>query len=144
MRSVYLRGGESDASLDALLRLELGMALSYKGSHSGKAPKKSAGGPARGMVPLPGAGVRLLDFDVDVRAILDQLRRGEGLPVPPKRRVTIATRERNPVGTDIVELTPLSASFMKLCDGRTLGGVASALEFDSALESLGGEKVCAL
>ena len=96
------------------------------------------------MVPLPGAGVRLLDFDVDVRAILDQLRRGEGLPAPPKRRVTIATRERDTVGTDIVELTPLSASFMKLCDGRTLGGVAAALEFDSELESLGREKVCVM
>jgi radical SAM superfamily enzyme YgiQ (UPF0313 family) len=136
VRSVYLRGEESDASLDALLRLELGMSESY----SGKAPKKSA----RGAVPLPGAGVRLLDFHVDVRAILDQLRRGEGLPAPAKRAVTIATRERNPVGTDIVELTPLSASFMKLCDGRTLGGVAAALEFDSALESLGREKVCAM
>ncbi len=136
VRSVYLLGGESDASLDALLRLELGMSESY----AGKAPKKSA----RGMVPLPGAGVRLLDFDVDVRAILDQLRRGEGLPAAPKRRVTIATRERDTVGTDIVELTPLSASFMRLCDGRTLGGVASALEFDSALESLGREKVCVM
>jgi radical SAM superfamily enzyme YgiQ (UPF0313 family) len=140
IRSVYLRGGESDASLDALLQLELGMALSYKASHAGKASKKSA----RGMVPLPGAGVRLLDFDVDVRAILDQIRRGEGLPAPAKRRVTIATRERNPVGTDIMELTPLSAAFMKLCDGRTLGGVAAALEFDSALESLGREKVCVM
>jgi hypothetical protein len=135
VRSEYLRGSESDASLAALLRLEEGV------SEIRPRPRRKS---PRGIVPLPGPGVRLLDFDVDVRAILDSLRRGDGLPVPPRRHVTIATRDREPVGTDLVELSPLSRSFLKLCDGRTLERVAAGLEFDSALESLGRQQICVL
>ena len=46
-----------------------------------RVPKRSA----RRVIPLPGPGVRLFDFEVDLRAILDQLRRGDGLPLPPRR-----------------------------------------------------------
>lgn len=43
-----------------------------------------------------------------------------------------------------MELTPLSAAFLKLCDGRTLDRVASELKIDAELESLGREQVTAL
>jgi hypothetical protein len=60
------------------------------------------------------------------------------------RPLTIATRAGRPSATDIMELTPLSASFLKLCDGRTLDGVAAGLKFDAELESFGREQVAAL
>ena len=67
-----------------------------------------------------------------------------GFRPPSLRPVTIATRARKRQATDIMELTPLSASFLKLCDGRTLAGVAEALEFDCELDSLGPAQVAAL
>ncbi len=141
VRSRYLRGDESDASLAAILQLEQGM------SEPAPIPVRRARRSSRKImppIPLPAPGVRLLDFDVDVASILDHLRRGDGLPAAPKRRMTIATRERKPAGTDVLELTPLSASFLKLCDGRTLDGVAAGLQFDTELEGLGREVVCAM
>ena len=146
VRLKYLRGNECDASLDALLRLEQGVAERCVDGDQpapgaqGEAPKRFA----REIVPILRPEVRLLDFEVDVRAVLEQLRRGDGLPLPLMRRVTIATRARKVSGTDIMELTPLSASFLKLCDSRTLDMVGTELEFDDELQSLGREQICAL
>jgi radical SAM superfamily enzyme YgiQ (UPF0313 family) len=144
VRSRYLWGSESDGSLAALLQFEHEV-LEHRGDGRAtvirrRVTKKSSAA----IIPVPRLDVRLLDCDVDIRAILDHLRRGDGLPPPSRRPVTLATRERSPVGTDIMELTPLSASFLKLCDGRTLDGVAAELQFDSELESIGRDQICTL
>lgn len=140
----YLDDRETSGSLAALLRLERS---TWEPGSSGEIPGIRTKAPSqslRGIVPLPGPGVRLLDFDVDVRAIIDRLREGEGLPAPRARQSTIATRQRNTGRTEIIQLTPLSASFLKLCDGRTLEHLASELIFDRELEDLGRERICAL
>ena len=96
------------------------------------------------IVPLLRQEVRVFDLDVGVRAILDSLRRGEGLPWPSAGRVTVATRAGMDSATDILELAPLSASFLKLCDGRTLDRIAAHLDVDVELESIGREQVATL
>jgi hypothetical protein len=86
--------------------------------------------------------VKVFDLDVDLRTVFESLRRGEGLPgVHARRPITIATRSGLPSTTDIVQLTPFSASFLRLCDGRTLDLVIANLDIDAELESIGREQV---
>jgi radical SAM superfamily enzyme YgiQ (UPF0313 family) len=147
VRSAFLRGADSDGALEALLRLGESMVTPRPSGDPGPAAgtrEASAKQPPRRVVPLLRPEVGIFDFDVDVRKIIDALRRGDGLAPAPMRRVSIATRAGRPHATDVMELTPLSASFLKLCDGRTLDRVASALEIDAELESLGREQVAAI
>jgi radical SAM superfamily enzyme YgiQ (UPF0313 family) len=147
VQSRYLCGAESDGALEALLRLGESVSadrpdrypVPAAGMHEGPAKR-----PPRLIVPLLRPEVRIFDLDVDLRAILDSLRRGNGLPAPAMSRITLATRTGVRHATDIMELTPLSASFLKLCDGRALDSVAAGLEIDGELESLGREQVAAL
>ena len=144
VRSTYLRGADSDGALDALL--QLGENVSTNRPDRSSAPVAGAREASikqmpQMVVPLPCPDVGIFDLDVDIRVILDSLRRGDGLPAPSPRRVTIATRPGRPRTTDIMELTPLSTSFLKLCDGRTLDRVAAGLKLDAELESLGREQV---
>ena len=74
----------------------------------------------RSIVPLLRPEVRMFDLDVDIGPVIESLRRGDGLRRPSPRRVTLATRAGRPRATHIMELTPLCAAFLKLCDGRTL------------------------
>jgi radical SAM superfamily enzyme YgiQ (UPF0313 family) len=147
VRSKYIRGDESDGALEALLRLGESLFTRRPDGYPlpGAQPREtSAKLPMRRIVPLLHPEVRFFDLDVDVRAILEALRRGEGLARPSLRPVTIATRPGRLASTEIMELTPLSASFLKLCDGRTLDHVAAGLKLDSELESIGREQVAAL
>jgi len=147
VRRKYLCSDESDGSLEALLQLGESISSSRPDRYplpDPQARETSAELPPRRIVPLLRPEVRVFDLDVDIGAIFEALRRGDGLPRASARQMTLATRARRPTVTDIMELTPLSASFLKLCDGRTLDRVAAELEFDGELESLGREQVAAL
>jgi radical SAM superfamily enzyme YgiQ (UPF0313 family) len=147
VRSTYMRGDESDEALEALLRLGEGISTWGPGQDTAPAAtERAASGKRapRSIVPLLRPEVRVFDLDIDIGAVIASLRRGDGLPRPSMRRVTIATRAGRPQATHILELTPLSASFLKLCDGRTLERLAKDLECDAELESFGRERVAAL
>jgi radical SAM superfamily enzyme YgiQ (UPF0313 family) len=145
VRTTYLRGEDSDPALDGLLRL--GENVSVNQPESPVAPRGRTRGrrtknPPHLIVPFPGPGVKVFDLDVDLRTVFESLRRGEGLPgVHARRPITIATRSGLPSTTDIVQLTPFSASFLRLCDGRTLDLVIANLDIDAELESIGREQV---
>jgi radical SAM superfamily enzyme YgiQ (UPF0313 family) len=147
VRSTYLRGTDSDGALDALLRFgeNISTARADRSSASvldtREPPLKRA---PNMVVPLVRPDVRIFDLEVDIRAILESLRLNHGLPASSQRRVSIAARPGKPHTTDIVELTPLSASFLKLCDGRTLQRVAADLVLDDELESFGREHIAFL
>jgi radical SAM superfamily enzyme YgiQ (UPF0313 family) len=147
VRSKYLRGGESDGALEALLELRESV-LMDRPARFPMPPPEEPGSPANvapgQIVPLLRREVRIFDVNADLRLILGSLRRGDGLPPLCHRRVTLATRAGRPSSTQIMELTPLSASFLKLCDGRTLDRVAAGLEFDTELQSLGRERIAAV
>jgi radical SAM superfamily enzyme YgiQ (UPF0313 family) len=144
VRSSYLRGTDSDDALDALLLMGENISTTRPDrspvpfSDAREPPLKQA--PSM-VVPLLRPEVGLMDFKVDICAVLDSLRLNHGLPASCKRSVSVATRSRKPNTTDIVELTALSASFLKLCDGRTLDSVAAALVLNDELESFGRERV---
>lgn len=147
VRSTYLRGADCDGALDALLWLGENVPTNPPDSSPtpvARVRKASIKQLPHMVVPLPSPGIGMFEFDVDIRVIMDSLRRGDGLPASPPRRVTLATRPRKLQSTDIMELTPLSASFLKLCDGRTLDRVAAGLEIDPEFESLGREHVVSL
>jgi radical SAM superfamily enzyme YgiQ (UPF0313 family) len=151
VRGRYMSGSEA-GSLEALVQLAEGLSRvepdtvhANDDPHSPPVPRQTAGrASAAEIVPMLGDGVRLLDVEADVSEIFKQLRRGDGLPLPSAHRVTLATRNGKGTGTDIVELTPLSASFLKLCVGQTLDEVAAGLKIDGELEALGREQVAAL
>jgi radical SAM superfamily enzyme YgiQ (UPF0313 family) len=138
VRSTFMRGDESDGSLEALLLL--GESITARGPDPTATAKRRPGS----IVPLLRPEVRIFDLDVDIGPIIESLRRGDGLPRPSLRRVTLATRTGRPHATHIVELSPLCASFLKLCDGRTLEEVAKHMEFDAELESMGRAQVAAV
>jgi len=145
VRSTYMHGDESDCALEALLRLGESIATGRPDRDPAPASRAaSAKRPPRSIVPLLRPEVRVFDLDIDIGSVIASLRRGDGLPRPSLRRVTIATRAGRLQSTHIMELTPLSASFLKLCDGRTLERVAKDLECDAELESFGREQVAAL
>ncbi|MBV8867764.1 MAG: B12-binding domain-containing radical SAM protein, partial [Acidobacteriaceae bacterium] len=147
VRSNYLFGSESDSALEALLRLQESISMSrsdrYPMPASGEHESLAKLRP-RGIVPLLRPEVRVVDLQVDIRAVFESLRRGDGLPQPSICRVTVATRAGRASATDIMELTPLSSSFLKLCDGRTLDQIAAGLKFDGELDNLGREQVAAV
>jgi hypothetical protein len=89
--------------------------------------------------------VRLVTLDVDLGKIIAQLRQGKGLPQPEPCRVDIATRRRKWGGTDIIQLTPFSASFLALCNGdRTLAHIASDLDCVEEIAGISVEQLCAV
>jgi radical SAM superfamily enzyme YgiQ (UPF0313 family) len=147
VRSNYLCGADSDGALDALLRLRESVSANRPDRYpipAAAVREAPAGQPPRMIVPLLRPEVRLFDLDVDIGAILGSLRRSDGLPAPSRRGATIATRARRRQATDIMELTPLSASFLKLCDGRTLERVAAGLQIEAELVDIGRDQVAAL
>jgi radical SAM superfamily enzyme YgiQ (UPF0313 family) len=88
VRSKYLRGDESDGALEALLRLGESISMSRPDSYPMPGPgedETSAKLPPRRIVPLLRPEVRIFDLDIDVRAIFESLRRGDGLPRPSMR-----------------------------------------------------------
>jgi radical SAM superfamily enzyme YgiQ (UPF0313 family) len=144
VRAKHLSGSASDGSLEALIQLAEG--ISATRPDEGPDPVHRVGQTVertspREIVPMLRAGVRLVDLDADVKEILEHLRRGDGLPLPSMHRVTMATRAGKSSGTDIMKLTPLSAAFLRLCDGRTLDRVSEELKLDDDLVSMGREQI---
>jgi hypothetical protein len=143
VRATFLRGEGSDAALDALLSLAENISASP--SEAPFASRTSARGartkrPPHTIIPSLGEQVRVMDFDVDMVAVFESLRRGDGLPGRGVRKpITIATRSGVTRTTEIVQLTPFSASFLRLCDGRTLDQVIAGLDVDAELEGIGRE-----
>jgi radical SAM family protein len=147
VRTAFMRGAASDGALDALLRLAEWIETNHTDAcprFTSEAPVGSPRPPSRKVVPTICADVSIVDLDVDIGPIVRSLRIGDGLPAPSRRQVTIATRPGRPHTTQIMELTPLSASFLKLCDGRTLDRLALALPIDVEFQSLGRAQVAEL
>ncbi|HTV81879.1 MAG TPA: hypothetical protein VME18_04455 [Acidobacteriaceae bacterium] len=145
VRSSYLRGEDSDAALSGLL--QLGENVSVGRPESPFAPPGRSDGrtiqdPPHTIVPSPGPDVKVFDLNVDLRAVFVSLRSGKGPPgVHALKPTAMATRFGLSSTTDIVELTPLSASFLRLCDGRTLDLVMANLDIGAELAGIGREEV---
>jgi radical SAM superfamily enzyme YgiQ (UPF0313 family) len=145
VRTTYLQGDDSDTALDALV--SLGDTISATPSEPsatprGRAHRAGTKASPNSIIPFLGPGVKVLEFEVDMCAVFESLRRGEGLTAGRTRRpIAIATRLRRPGTTEIVHLTPLSASFLGLCDGRTLERVMEHMDIDPELEIIGREQV---
>ncbi len=146
VRTKYLTGLESDGSLETLVQLAEGICSPdvHEYPHLTPEARQVSEASIHEIIPMLQVGVRLLDLDADVNVILEHLRRGEGLPAPSMHRTAMATRSGKTRGTDIMNLTPLSAAFLRLCDGRTLDQVAEELELDDDLRSAGKQQVGAM
>lgn len=144
VRRAYLQHPEADPALDALVRFEEGLDDRPVSKSSSAATTQRAEARLDEIIPCIPPRVRIVEMDVDLVQVIERLRRKEGLSAPDRRPVRLATRPCEVQGTDIIQLSPLSAAFLGLCDGaRTLAGVASALQVPPSLEAP-VEQVCAV
>jgi len=146
VRLEYLLRPQADPALDALVRFEeklLDAPAPKALPEAADADVWSAAG-IRNVIPHLRPDVRLVTLDVNLGKIFDRLRQGKGLPQPEPCRVDIATRSRKWGGSDIIQLTRLSASFLALCDGeRTLAHIASDLDSVEEIAGISREQLCA-
>jgi hypothetical protein len=59
-----------------------------------------------------------MDLSVDYKVLIDTLRSQGDLAGVPERRVTVLVRRAANRGLDTWQLAPLSATLLRLCDGR--------------------------
>ena len=138
VRRTHLR--EADPALEALVRFEEAL---ENASPPRRQQQKEQG--CTEIVPVVPDDVRVVAMDVDLGGIIAHLRRGEGLPLPEERPVSIAMRRRESGGSDIIRLTPFSAAFLQLSDGsRTLAEVASELRTFADLAGVTADQLCAV
>jgi radical SAM superfamily enzyme YgiQ (UPF0313 family) len=69
-------------------------------------------------VPALVGGAALMDLSVDYKVLIDTLRSQGDLAGVPERRVTVLVRRAANRGLDTWQLAPLSATLLRLCDGR--------------------------
>jgi radical SAM superfamily enzyme YgiQ (UPF0313 family) len=85
-------------------------------------------------VPALAANVRLVDVSVDYRKLLDVLIEGGSLDEVPQVRQRLASRQLPGCRPEVLQLSPLSAAVLALCDGRRtvaeVGQEMARLPFD--------------
>jgi radical SAM superfamily enzyme YgiQ (UPF0313 family) len=85
-------------------------------------------------VPALAANVRLVDVSVDYRKLLDVLIEGGSLDEVPQVRQRLASRQLPGCRPEVLQLSPLSAAVLALCDGRRtvaeVGREMARLPFD--------------
>ena len=145
-RAHYFHGEQSDASLETLLQFAEGISADTLEKYPECTPVQTSetpdGASPHNIIPILQEEVRMLNLETDICAIFKDLRRGEGLRAPARRRLTIASRAGKSSGTDILELTPVSASFLRLCDGRTLDRVTDELDLDvDLINAMGRQEI---
>jgi len=96
------------------------------------------------VIPRLARGVNAVHLDVDYKKIIQCLRRKGRLDRVPERSVTLVTRTSSERQTEVLQLSPLSARLLPLCDGtRTVKEIADL--FASAredVEDVPADKAC--
>jgi len=100
------------------------------------------------LVPCLAEGVRLIQLEVDYKRMVRSLKRRGRLRRTSRHPVTIASRKSSQkpdqAKTDFLQLSPLSAQLLNLCDGlRTVKQISDL--FSSSVESIDGvsaDKAC--
>lgn len=141
--------------LSALIEYESTLASEYEDAASEESPSGSTQGPAQSpttlrpdMIPHLADGVRLIELEVDYKKIIQCLRRKGRLKRVTKHPVTTVTRKSaqrsHQINTDILQLSPLSAQLLHLCNGRRTVKEISDL-FSSSADNVDGipaDKAC--
>lgn len=116
------RMAKATAALSALLKCE----SANQGLDDCAVPTKVNAVPApevafvldRDVIPKRMEGVRVLELSADYKEIINCLKREGDLNQVPVRRVVIAIRPCSERRSDVLQLGPLSAQLLRLCDGN--------------------------
>jgi len=106
-----------------LRRLQRGTALA-----SACPPTPEDRSPAADLDAMPrvAPGVLLLHLSVDFERVIDCLRRNRSLRNVPRHSVVVADRQLPDGRVEVLQLSPLSAAFIELCNGvRTIRDIAT-------------------
>jgi radical SAM superfamily enzyme YgiQ (UPF0313 family) len=95
-------------------------------------------------IPCLPAGVTLIHLAADYQSIIDCLRNKQSPRDVPRRPVVLADRETPDGSIEVVQLSPLSAALLELCDGtRTVKEIADVFpKLDDDLAQLPPGPAC--
>jgi hypothetical protein len=105
------------------------------------------GNEAAQLTSLPNIAesVYLIDLDVDVIAIREALRRRELPAQMPWGQCSLAVRLRPDKRADLLQLPPLAAQLLRMCDGRTsFKEIVNKMESPAAFRAIPTEEVARL
>ena len=105
------------------------------------------GNEAAQLTSLPNIAesVYLIDLDVDVIAIREALRRRELPAQMPWGQCSLAVRLRPDKRADLLQLPPLAAQLLRMCDGRTsFKEIVNKMEIPAAFRAIPTEEVARL
>jgi radical SAM superfamily enzyme YgiQ (UPF0313 family) len=115
----FLRGRMAefgDAAVEALVAYEETLAQAVA-----RAPARPEGPPASGRIASAGIPVRapdlhVVELDYDIQSVIDALKRAAP-PAVSRTRKYYRTAESSPGESHLIEITPLVARSLQLCDG---------------------------
>jgi radical SAM superfamily enzyme YgiQ (UPF0313 family) len=103
------------APIAALVRSE-GMSHAEK-TRAGSMPLVRVEGLENSAFPFQEENLLLMDVDVDYKDLVERLRTNRGFAEVREKRVTIVFRPRAERRVQVWQLSPLSATLIRLCDG---------------------------
>ncbi|HXU39140.1 MAG TPA: radical SAM protein [Blastocatellia bacterium] len=151
VKSSYIgRRAKTRIALSALVEYEVALAEGFADAPAQEPapPVQQPGALEPDLVPCLAEGVRLIQLEVDYKRMVRSLKRRGRLRRTSRHPVTIASRQLSQkpdqTKTDFLQLSPLSAQLLNLCDGsRTVKQISDL--FSSSVESIDGvsaDKAC--
>lgn len=123
VESRYVAGSRTAPALKALLAYSTSFeevivddpAADLAGVQGGELRRRAFG---LSSVPALARNVKLIEVEVDYRSLLECLMERRGLDRVPLGRQRLASRKLPGRWPEVLQLSPLSASILELCDGR--------------------------
>ena len=95
------------------------------------------------VIPRLAKGVSTVHLDADYKKIIQCLRRKGRLDRMPARPVVLVTRESQEMRTEILQLSPLSARLLALCDGsRSVKQISDVFSSGGEIDGIPPDKAC--
>ncbi len=130
VESAYLEDDDAEAlAVATLLEYELELERVGERSASSQLALPATGGEPLvdlRMVPRVAPGVVLVRLSADYQGVIDCLRNRKSPRDVPRRPVVVADRQAPDESAEVLQLTPLSAALIELCNGaRTAADIAT-------------------
>jgi hypothetical protein len=150
VRSCYLKDkNKGSLAVAALIEYEEHALATVRNSPpsgpDGPAPEAAEGPKTIGpdVIPHLAKGVSTVHLDADYKKIIQCLRRKGRLDRVPARPVVLVTRESQDMRTEVLQLSPLSARLLALCDGsRSVKQISDVFSSGGEIDGIPPDKAC--
>jgi radical SAM superfamily enzyme YgiQ (UPF0313 family) len=125
VRNACLDASPKTLAIAAFLEYEDALDRAREGGAAARSTRHSTETADLEAVPRRAPEVAVVALDVDYKAIVDCLREKRSPKDVPRRHVVLADRQKGEECAEIIQLTPLAAALLRLCDGmRTVKEIA--------------------